>query len=76
MTTQHQSNQFGPGDYVRLTDGYFQNYIGPIREISSDAELVTVALTIFGREHPVEIAMKHLVPAEPDQGHYMDPGKE
>ena len=70
------SNGFEHGEYVRLTDGYFQNYIGPIREMSSDESTAVVALTIFKREHLVSSELKHLVPASSQDGHYFDPEQQ
>ena len=71
-TRKHQSNEFEPGDYVKLTDGYFQNYVGPIREIlPGDKAIVT--LSIFGRDNPVEIELSNLIAARPGDGHSPGP---
>ena len=72
-TTEHQSNQFKPGDYVELTDGYFKNHTGPIREILPDNRSAIVALTIFGRDNPVEIELSNLIAANPGDYHNTDP---
>lgn len=43
------------GDAVRVTDGPFKDFVGQVTEINSDKGQMTVLLSIFGRETPVQL---------------------
>lgn len=46
---------FSKGDIVVITDGPFKNYQGNIEEVDEEKGKVTVLVTIFDRETPVEL---------------------
>jgi transcriptional antiterminator NusG len=46
---------FVKGQNVKITDGPFQEFIGVVDEISPDKGKVTVLVSFFGRETPVEL---------------------
>ena len=43
------------GDSIRVIDGPFKDFVGEIREINTDKGQLTVLLSIFGRETPVQL---------------------
>jgi transcriptional antiterminator NusG len=43
------------GDNVRVIEGPLENFIGIVEEISLDRKKVRVAVSMFGRETPVEL---------------------
>jgi len=46
---------FREGQSVRVTDGPFIDFIGTVENIKSDKGKVSVLLSLFGRETPVEL---------------------
>jgi transcriptional antiterminator NusG len=46
---------FQPGQSVRVTDGPFADFVGTVEEINAEKGKVKVAVSIFGRETPVEL---------------------
>ena len=46
---------FRKGQSVRVTDGPFIDFVGVVDEINMEKGKVTVFLTLFGRETPVEV---------------------
>ena len=46
---------FQPGQSVRVTDGPFADFVGSVEEINVEKGKVKVAVSIFGRETPVEL---------------------
>jgi transcriptional antiterminator NusG len=46
---------FQPGQSVRVTDGPFADFVGTVEEINMEKGKVKVAVSIFGRETPVEL---------------------
>ena len=40
---------------MRVTDGAFANFTGTIQEVNAPKQKVTVLVSIFGREAPVEL---------------------
>ena len=46
---------FEKGESVRVTDGPFIDFIGKVEEINLAKGKVTVLLSLFGRETPVEL---------------------
>ncbi len=47
--------EFELGNYVRVLTGPFADFIGVIRKISDDRQLITVGISMFGRETPIEL---------------------
>lgn len=45
----------GQGDPVRITDGPFKSFEGKVSEIDENRGKVTVLVSMFGRETPVEL---------------------
>lgn len=52
--TSYKAN-FTVGEAVKITDGPFNEFIGSVDEIDEDKGKVTVLVSIFGRETPVEL---------------------
>ncbi|MFG1682959.1 transcription termination/antitermination protein NusG [Nonomuraea sp. NPDC049269] len=46
---------FAVGDAVMLADGPFASLPGTVRGIDVDGRMLTVALSIFGRDHDIEV---------------------
>ncbi|TMB98684.1 MAG: transcription termination/antitermination factor NusG [Chloroflexi bacterium] len=46
---------FQPGQSVRVVDGPFADFVGSVEEINVEKGKVKVAVSIFGRETPVEL---------------------
>ncbi len=46
---------FQPGQSVRVIDGPFADFVGTVEEINMEKGKVKVAVSIFGRETPVEL---------------------
>jgi transcriptional antiterminator NusG len=51
---------FRSGESVRVTDGPFIDFIGVVDEISEHKGKVSVLLSLFGRETPVELDLLQL----------------
>jgi transcription termination/antitermination protein NusG len=47
--------KFSVGEAVKVTDGPFSDFVGSISNIDEDKGKVTVLVSIFGRETPVEL---------------------
>lgn len=47
--------RFKVGDKVRVKEGYFQNFEGDVGTIDESSGRVTVMISIFGRQTPVEL---------------------
>ena len=45
------------GDSVKITDGPLAGFIGVVEEISVDENLVSVVVSMFGRETPVDLEL-------------------
>jgi len=46
---------FSLGEAVRIIEGPFQDFVGPVEEIIADRHKVRVKVNMFGRETPVEL---------------------
>jgi len=47
--------KFQPGDRVKIREGPFENFEGDVESIDEQKGMVTVLLTIFGRQSPVDV---------------------
>ncbi len=48
------------GESVQIMNGPFEGSVGEVTEIRPEDGMVVVALSIFGRETPVEISFEHI----------------
>jgi len=48
------------GDTVRVIDGPLENFIGTVEEINFEKRKVRVAVSMFGRETPVELELTQI----------------
>ena len=46
---------FGVGDNVRIKEGPLESFIGVVEEISLERQNISVCVSMFGRETPVEL---------------------
>ncbi len=49
-----QKHKFSSGDYVKITDGVFVNFVGTIIEVYHDKGRLSALVSIFGRETQVD----------------------
>lgn len=49
-----QKHQFVVGDYVKIVEGVFVNFIGTVQEVFYDKGTLSVLVSIFGRETRVD----------------------
>jgi len=52
------------GDSVRIVEGSLSGFIGTVKSIETDKNLVVVVITMLGRETPVELALDQVEPLE------------
>lgn len=48
------------GDRVRISDGPLESFIGVVEEIDAERNKVTVVVSMFGRETPVEMELEQV----------------
>lgn len=53
-TKVSQKHKFEVGDKVKITDGVFVNFIGPVVEVFQDKGRLSVLVSIFGRDTRVD----------------------
>lgn len=53
--------RFVPGDLVQIKEGPFANYEGNVSEVSPNKGKVTVMVSIFDRETPVELDFNQVI---------------
>ena len=61
--TIHEAIDFEEGESVRVTTGPFEGSIGVIKDIHEGKRTVTVMLSVFGRDTPVELDFEQIVKA-------------
>lgn len=54
---------FQVGDSVHITDGPFEGFVGTVESIDAENNRVTVIVSMFGRETPVELELTQAEPA-------------
>jgi transcriptional antiterminator RfaH len=54
---------FQPGERLKITDGPWSGYFGPVDRLDGD-EAVRLLLNVFGRSTPVSIPIEFVAPAE------------
>jgi len=52
--------EFSVGEYVRIKDGPFTDFIGSVEDVNYDKSKVRVSVTIFGRATPVELEFSQI----------------
>ncbi|MBQ4381496.1 MAG: transcription termination/antitermination factor NusG [Oscillospiraceae bacterium] len=55
---------FEVGSRVRVTDGALEGFFGIVEEMDKEKKTARVAVSMFGRETPVELDFSELEPAE------------
>ena len=50
------------GESVRITEGPFTDMVGEVTEIDTEKKLVTITVSMFGRETPVELGFGQIEP--------------
>ena len=48
---------YNVGDRVRINDGPLESFTGTVEEIDAEKNKVTVVVSMFGRETPVELEL-------------------
>ena len=52
------------GDRVRISDGPLESFTGVVEEIDAEKNKVTVVVSMFGRETPVELELDQVEPVQ------------
>lgn len=53
---------FREGDSVRITDGALESFLGTVEEVDLERGKVSVVVSMFGRETPVELDLNQVEP--------------
>mmetsp|Transcript_43121 Transcript_43121/g.107280 ORF Transcript_43121/g.107280 Transcript_43121/m.107280 type:complete len:326 (-) Transcript_43121:222-1199(-) len=56
---------FAVGDMLAVLEGPFKGMMGPVLELNEDEQMLTLALTVMGRDSPVDIPFRHAAKAAP-----------
>ena len=51
-----------PGDTVRVISGLFEGFMGEVLEVSKEKQVLTVKVSMFGRDTPVELEFGQVTP--------------
>ena len=51
-----------PGDTVRVISGLFEGFMGEVLDISQEKQVLTVKVSMFGRDTPVELEFGQVTP--------------
>ena len=51
-----------PGDTVRVISGLFEGFMGEVLEVSEEKQVLTVKVSMFGRDTPVELEFGQVTP--------------
>lgn len=63
VETRSVEVSFAVGDSVHITDGPFSGFVGTVDSIDTANDRVTVIVSMFGRETPVELEIGQAEPA-------------
>jgi transcriptional antiterminator NusG len=55
-----EEQSFKPGEMVELINGPFMKFIGKIRDVKNDTQMLVVIVEIFGRDTPVELKFQEV----------------
>lgn len=55
VESRHIDIKYSVGDNVRINEGPLEGFIGSVEEIDMDKKQVTVKVSMFGRETPVQL---------------------
>lgn len=58
------NHDYEVGESVKVVDGALNGFTGVIEKISSDKKTISVIVSMFGRETPVELSPEQITPAE------------
>lgn len=53
-----------PGDTVRVINGLFEGFMGEVLEISKEKQVLTVRVSMMGRDTPVELEFGQVAPLQ------------
>lgn len=51
-----------PGDTVRVISGLFEGFMGEVLEVNKEKQVLTVKVSMFGRDTPVELEFGQVTP--------------
>ena len=51
-----------PGDTVRVISGLFEGFMGEVLDVNSKMQVLTVKVSMFGRDTPVELEFGQVTP--------------
>lgn len=52
---------FAVDDMLQVLEGPFKGLQGPVLEIGDDSQTLTIALTVMGRDTPVDLPVRHVI---------------
>ncbi|MBR7142610.1 MAG: transcription termination/antitermination factor NusG [Clostridia bacterium] len=55
---------YNVGDTVKVTSGPFEGYVGSVDALAPEKNRVTVVVSMFGRETPLELELDQVAPLE------------
>lgn len=55
---------FAVGDVLKVLDGPFKGLLGPVLALGEDSQMLTLALTVMGRDTPVEVPVRYVAREE------------
>ena len=63
VETVHVEVNYAVGDTVRVVTGPLEGFIGVVNSIETDKNLVTITVSMFGRDNQVELELNQVVTA-------------
>ncbi|HNZ39938.1 MAG TPA: transcription termination/antitermination protein NusG [Candidatus Latescibacteria bacterium] len=64
-TAPETDSAYRPGDFVKVVDGPFSDFVGVVEAFDTAKGKVTIAVSIFGRPTKVELDLLQIEPAPP-----------